>query len=165
MNYKVTQQIAIRQPNGKMRVYAKGCIVTEAIYATLPERDQLRCKAILNKFAPKQSRRTAIHWEVNELAYLLNLYLTNVRADGTYDTNKIINLHTAQYPNRAGQGVNQTVCAIRCYDTYVPQDGLHDISEALLTLLADTDSERFWPAVEVLNERNSDRLDTLLANL
>jgi hypothetical protein len=165
MNYKVTEIIAIRQANKKMSVYNKGRIIDDAIYATLPERDQLRCKAILNKFAPKQGRRTAINWEVDELTYLLNLYLTNVRADGTYDPNKIINLHTAQYPNRAGQGVNQTVCAIRCYDTFVPQDGLHDISEALLKLLANTDAERFWPAVEVLNERNSERLDTLLAKV
>jgi hypothetical protein len=165
MNYKITQQIALRQANGKMRVYAKGQVVTEAIYTNLPERDQLRCKAILNKFSPTQGRRQAIAWEAQELAYLLNLYLTNIRADGTYDPNKIINLHTAQYPNRAGQGVNQTVCAIRCYDTYVPQDGLHDISEGLLTLLANADAERFWPAVEVLNERNSERLGKLLANL
>jgi hypothetical protein len=165
VNYKVTQQIANRQVNGKMLVYPKGRIIDDAIYGALPERDQLRCKAILNKFSPKQGRREAITWEVDEHTYLLNLYLKNVRADGTYDVNKIINLHTAQYPGRAGQGVTQTVNAIRCYDTYVPQDGLHDISVALLTLLANTDTERFWPAVEVLNERNSERLDSLLAKI
>jgi hypothetical protein len=163
MNFKVTQQIAIRQANGKMLVYPKGRVINEAIFATLSERDQLRCKAMLNKFAPKQERRAAIAWQGNELADLLKLYLKHVRADGTYDANMLINLHTAQYPNRAGQGVNQTLCAIRCYDTYVPQDGLHDISEALLKLLANTDAERFWPAVEVLNERNSERLDQLLS--
>lgn len=165
MNYKVTQQIANRQDNGKMRVYNKGRVIDDTIYTTLPERDKLRCKAILNEFEPKQGRRPVIHWSVEELTYLLNLYLANVRADGTYDANKVINLHTEQYPNRAGQGVNQTVCAIRCYDTFVPQDGLHDISEALLNLLANTDAERFWPAVEVLNERNFERLDTLLAKV
>ena len=153
ITFKVTSTIAKRQPNGKMLEYKQGCIISHDRYSQLNKNEQAKCKAIAPKSAPKAQRAKAIAWSRAELEYVLKLYLEMSNCDGTYDATLLVARHAEAYPEREGQGVNQAACQVRCYDTYVPQEGLTDISTELLKVLADYDAERFWTAVEVLFER------------
>jgi hypothetical protein len=153
ITFKVVKTIAKRQPNGKMLEYKQGRILPYERYIQLTKREQAQCKAIAPKSQAKSQRAKSIAWSRAELEYVLKLYLEMANPDGTYDATLLVARHAEAYPERNGQGVNQAACQVRCYDTYVPQEGLTDISTELLKVLADFDAERFWTAVEVLFER------------
>lgn len=152
LSFKVVKSFAVRQPNGKVHEFKKGRAVSHSTYLTLTRDLQANCKAIAPKVEKLPKRAKSIAWTRDELELVVNLYLEMVNPDGTYDATLLLARHAEVYPARDGQGVHQAAQQVRCYDTFVPQEGFTDISVEMLKVLADADPERFWTAVEVLLE-------------
>ena len=156
LTFKVTKNIALRQPNGKVHEYKKGRVLSLARYNELPDEFKANCKAVAPKKVTqteaKPQRRTRNPWTREEYQTLVDLYLEHVRPDGTADHTLLATLLNEQFPHRCISGAHMAVDQIRAHDAYVPQTGLESATTTLLGVLADTDPERFWVAVELLLE-------------
>jgi hypothetical protein len=156
LTFKVNDTFAIRQLNGKVHEYKKGRVLSAETYNKLGEEFKARCKAVGEKVkAPKAEgqRNTRNPWTRAEYENLVELYLEHIRPDGTADHTLIASLHCETFPERAHSGAHMAVDQIRAHDAYVPQVGLESATVNLLGVLADTDPERFWVAVEMLLEK------------
>jgi hypothetical protein len=144
MKFQVTERFFNYDKNGNPKPVNVGTVLPARVYNALTPQKQAKCTQVVEVRGPKTS------WTTQEYEWLVQLYLDNIRPDGTADHEKIATLHLVKFPTRAFSGAWMAVDQIRAHDSFVPQTGLRSGSVALLGVLADTDPVRFDRAVEVL---------------
>lgn len=147
MKFQVCETVYQPTKNGTPKVHKPGDLLPARVYNQLSENAQKKCKPFIQTRGPKSP------WTREEYENLVELYLDGLRPDGTADHDRISTVHLEKFPTRSQSGAWMAIDQIRAHDAYVPQTGLKSASVALLGVLADTDPERFWVAVEVLLEK------------
>ena len=153
MKYQVIKTLTVTNDRGIPKVYPSGAVIPAKVYVTLSAHAKAKCVPV-----PQSNNR--MNWSKVEVRHIAKVYLKNVDVDGKVSMNDVYAQHQQVFPDRGMNAVSLEIGQILFLDTYVPQKGMHDVSQTLVDVLHEIDPIRFSSQT-----KSEAKLDALLAQV
>lgn len=157
MKYQVVDTFFNVDARGNHKPVAVGSLISAKVYQTLSHQKQAKC-------SPVPQTNTRMNWSKAEIRHLAKIYLKLVEIDGTIDMGSVYAQHQLAYPERGTNALNLEIAQIQHLDTFVPQKGMHDVSQTLVNVLHDLNPNRFT-GESAKQTKFEAHLDALLAQV